>query len=141
MSNKRPTVADVRANKGKYQYTMMRTGGPSSNGTETPIQRFSVRQDDLSVASRLPVLSHYRPSVERIKNASVWANIDHFRRFSICAHVPLASIALRRRRGLHSLAASADLRASSRGTEAKGQVQIGEHGICAPTSQVIPNGH
>ena len=25
MARKKPTVADVRANKGKYQYTMMRT--------------------------------------------------------------------------------------------------------------------
>src|SRR5438093_3982130 len=42
--------------------------GSSSNGTETPIQRFSVRQDDLSVASRLPVLYHYRPHQERFRS-------------------------------------------------------------------------
>ena len=46
--------------------------GSSSNGTETPIQRFSVRQDDLSVASRLPELSHYRPSKEHIKTIPLW---------------------------------------------------------------------
>lgn len=26
MARKKPTVADVRANKGKYQYSMIRTG-------------------------------------------------------------------------------------------------------------------
>ena len=54
--------------------------GSSSNGTETPIQRFSVRQDDLSVASRLPVLSHYRPSKERIKNDSALGHLETSRR-------------------------------------------------------------
>jgi hypothetical protein len=43
----------------------------SSNGTETPIQRFSVRQDDLSVASRLPVLTSGRVLDDRRLRGSV----------------------------------------------------------------------
>jgi hypothetical protein len=39
-----------------------------------------VRQDDLSVASRLPVLSHYRPSNERIKNDSALGHLETSRR-------------------------------------------------------------
>ena len=43
---------------------------PSSNGTETPIQRLSGRQDGLSATYGLPLLPQDRPSKERIKNDS-----------------------------------------------------------------------
>ena len=39
--------------------------GSGSNGTESRIQQFSRRQDDLSAANGLPLLLQHRPSKER----------------------------------------------------------------------------
>ena len=44
--------------------------GPSSTGTETPIQQVSGQRHGLSATNRLPLLHQHRPSVEHMMNGS-----------------------------------------------------------------------
>ena len=58
MLRKRPTIADVRANKGKYQYTMMRT------------ENWERRTLDLT--PRIPITSMLRNVSERWVTRKTW---------------------------------------------------------------------
>jgi 3-methyl-2-oxobutanoate hydroxymethyltransferase len=79
MARKRPTVADVRANKGKYQYTMMRT--------ETWDELAAAEAagiDMVSVPPEMLVQKHFRdvaPSLFAVPGMALWsapANDDDY---------------------------------------------------------------
>ena len=49
--------------------------GPSSNGTETPIERLSGGQNGQRTTNGLPLCFQHRPSKERIQNNAAWGQL------------------------------------------------------------------